>query len=252
MISHGELCSFEVVNSSKMKGGEVIIMFAKLNYDERKLARRKFRKKIDNFVRRGEDLANSSDDLHILIIIHSKELNQIIDFCNCEAPDLISQYQCSKGLQALSQLSSVPCSYDETQIFHEKFKTKADFEIKQKVKKAKLSVPQLSSTRADTEKMDKRSRSPTSLAYSPRLSCISASEYVLPEYDLNGQRAPSIQSATESFCNIGYSPSEVHQPAILFNYLDSTLSRNASVQSPSFSELEVKSWRDEEDLFDML
>jgi hypothetical protein len=145
-------------------------MFGGLNYNERKAERRKFRKKLETFVKKGEQLAKSSNDLQVLIVIHSTELNQIVDYCNCNATDLIRQYQLSIKSACEDDFSAKlgrppPLSIPDlvSDIGRQKRQTQAE-EIG-KAKKAKVSASQLSSTGADTA--TSRSRSPTYRPCSP-------------------------------------------------------------------------------------
>jgi len=230
-------------------------MFTALQYDDRKVARRKFRKKLDTFIRKGEELATSTDDLQVLIIIHSKELNQIVDFCNCNASDLIRRYErCKKGDFDVDfdQDEDRPSSISITQLPSESLKRLAATDVRPQNKKPKLSASQLTSTRADTEKSDYRSRSPTNRPCSPS-SYHSTCDFGLPQFELLESRAQPIthMPAVPKY-NSGFSPHLSSEPAFTFNDFDVFLSKSSSYQSPHSSEKDPLAVKDDEDLFDIL
>lgn len=230
-------------------------MFGELDYDERKLARRRFRRQLDNFVRKGEELANANADLKVLIIIHSKELNQIVDFCNCSAPDLISQYILSKEIDLdedfLARISK-PSKNSFKQLPSEKHRRQPGASLDQLSKKSKLSSSQLSSTRADTEKLEDRSRSPTYRPHSP-ISQRFAYNFGQPNFELLESKGPPIvKTSALPCCSSGYSPPKVHETSLECQRHDTTFIRSPSDrQSPGSFDEDI--WDSKGDnLFDMM
>lgn len=196
-------------------------MFVELGYDNRKVARRKFRRKVDTFLRKGEELATSSNDLQVLIVVYSKELNQIVDYCNCNASELVGRYFASKQSTLEDSLADnqSALSLDSTSlVLQEQYKRKAASDEKLQGKKPKLSASQLSSTRADTER-EGRSRSPTIRPYSPS-SSRSNCDFGRPRFELQnftpGLPPTSSLQKTEFQC-YSRSPSGGGMPASLFD-----------------------------------
>jgi hypothetical protein len=224
-------------------------MLSDLSYAQRKAARRNFRKKVEAFIRKGELLANSSGDFEVLIVIHSKELNQIVDFCNCNATELITRYEASRScgletdyLTSFSSQRSQPVPLNTIQ----KQERKAAVEAPGEQKRTKLSTSQLSSTMAETEVLMSPSRSPT---YRPRSPCKFVFDFDSQPFELDrvtGQ--PTTQATAADTLHTGFSPHKSTDNSFWFDRAP-VLIKSPSYQSFSGSDKDL--WaRTDEDLFD--
>jgi hypothetical protein len=224
-------------------------MLSELSYAQRKAARRNFRKKVEAFVRKGELLANSCADLEVLIVIHSKELNQIVDFCNCNATDLISRYEASISCGPETDNQPTSSSQQSQPIpLHpiQKQKRQAAAEAPLKQKRPKLSTSHLSSTMAETEVFMSPSRSPISRPRSPCNFGFDFEPQPLELYGVIGQ--PTTQATAVGTLHTGFSP---HKPTDKSFWFDGTSVLVKSPSYQSFSGSDKDLWaRTDEDLFD--